>query len=233
MHVHKILLVDNISSVLEREKTMLDRKDFQIFTATRGDEALEIHAKEKVDVIIMDLRMPGMSGDELCRKVRASNDLKRVSIIMATLSDDPKELALCKASGANVCLQKPLRKDDVMAALSKFLDVPRRQSIRILVRVKMDGLIGGEFFIANTVDVSATGLLFECERQIAIGNTVEASFFLPGNGSFHRIVANSEIVRVVPGDTGKEVRYGVTFREFKEGSSDQISTYVTNKTAGK
>jgi hypothetical protein len=46
-------------------------------------------------------------------------------------------------------------------------------------------------------------------------------------------VANSEIVRVVPGDTGKEVRYGVTFREFKEGSSDQISTYVTNKTAGK
>lgn len=229
----KILLVDNVRSVLEREKSMLDRKDFQIFTATSGEEALSLHATEKMDAIIIDLRMPGIPGDEVCRRIRQDKDLKRVSIIMAVLSDSPKELALCKEAGANVCLQKPLRKDDVISALAKFLDVPKRQSFRILVRVKMDAVIGGEFFIANTVDISATGLLFECERQLSIGNIVEASFFLPGDGGFHRIVANSEIVRVVPGNSGKEIRYGVSFKEFKEGTADQINSFVAYKNADK
>lgn len=229
----KILVVDNVKSILERERSMLDRRDFQILTASSGEEALEIHKREKVDAIIMDLRMPGLSGDEVCRRIRRDDELKRVSILMATLSDDPKELDICRKAGANACIQKPLRKDEVMGLLAKFLDVPRRQSIRILVRVKIDAVIGGDFFIANTVDVSATGLLFECERELKNGDKVEASFFLPGGGSFHRIVVMSEIVRAVPNGDGKTKRYGVSFVSFSEGTADQISEFVVSKNNGK
>ncbi len=229
----KILLVDNVKTILEREKSMLHRKDFQVFTATTGQEALDLHASEKMDAIVMDLKMPGMSGDEVCRKIRSSPELKKVSIIMAVLSDDPAEMELCRASGANACLVKPLRKDDLIATLAKFLDVPRRQSIRILVKVKLDAFVGGEFFIANTVDVSSTGLLFECDRELVAGDAVEASFFLPGADGFHRMVVNSQIVRVVPGDGEGMKRYGVSFNEFKEGDSGQIEEFVREKASGK
>ena len=93
----RILIVDNVRAILEREKTMLDRKDFHIFTATSGEEALKIHADEDMDAIIIDLRMPGMSGDDVCKKIRADKDLKRVSIIMATLSF----LMIVSVSGSN------------------------------------------------------------------------------------------------------------------------------------
>lgn len=229
----KILLVDNVKAILERGKSMLNRKDFQVYTATSGEEALELHAKEKMDAIIIDLKMPGMSGDEVCRKIRSAPELKKVSIIMAVLSDDPADLELCKKSGANACLLKPLQKDDLLSILAKFLEVPRRQAIRILVKVKLDAFVGGEFFIANTVDVSATGLLFECDRELKAGDVVEASFFLPGADGFHRIVAGSQVVRVVPGEASGTTRYGVSFQEFKEGNSGQIEEFVREKTLGK
>ena len=75
----KILLVDNIRSILEREKGLLDRDIFQIFTATSGEEALDVHKKEKADIIIMCLHMTGMGGDEVCKAIRRDPELKHVS----------------------------------------------------------------------------------------------------------------------------------------------------------
>jgi len=228
----KILLVDNVKAILEREKSMIDRKDFKVFTATNGEEALALHTKEKMDAIVIDLRMPGMSGEEVCRKIRRNPVLKNVSIIMTVLSDDPSEAELCKAAGANACLLKPLRKDELISTLAKHLNVPRRQSIRILVKVRLDAHIGGEFFIANTVDVSITGLLFECERVLNVGDHVEASFFLPGTDGFHRLAIDSEIVRAINGEVHGSRRYGVSFKDFKEGTADQIAQFVKEKTGG-
>jgi CheY-like chemotaxis protein len=225
----KILLVDNVRSILDREKSMLNRENFQVFTATSGEEALEVHRHEKLDVIVVDLHMPGLPGDEMCRTIRSDPELKKVSILVATLSEDKADIERCVKAGANGHIKKPISKDDLCAKLSKLLDVPARQSIRILVRVKMDGKVGSEFFIANTVDVSSTGLLFESDKQFNVGDALEASFYLPGEGGFNRVVVRSEVMRVAPAD-GNNKRYGVRFVEFKEGNSEAITKYVAKKT---
>ncbi len=224
----KILLVDNVKSILEREKSMLNRENFQVFTATGGEEAIEIHRREKLDVIIVDLNMPGLAGDEICRTMRSDPGMKNVSILIATLGEDKADVERCVKSGANGHIKKPINKDDLSAKLAKLLDVPARQAIRILVRVKMDGKAGGEFFIANTVDVSATGLLFECDKQFKVNDALETSFYLPGVGGFNRVVIRSEVMRVAPGEENNK-RYGVRFIEFKEGNQEAITKYIEKK----
>ena len=228
--MRKILLVDNVRSILERQKSLLNRKDFQVFTAITGEEALEIHRQEKMDVIIMDLDMPGMSGDQVCRAIRKSSDTQKVSILMATLSGDKVEIDRCLKAGANGHIKKPIMKDDLDSKLAKLLDVPTRQSIRIMMRVKLDAKMGGDFFIANTVDVSATGLLFECDKDIKHGAVIETSFFLPSPEGFKRVVVFSEVMRVADG-VEQVKRYGVKFNEFKEGAADIIARFVADKTS--
>ena len=225
----KILLVDNVRSILEREKGLLNRDIFQIFTAVTGEEALAIHKREKADVIIMDLHMPKMPGDEVCRAMRSDPEMKKVSILLATLLDDDDEIKRCTQAGANGHIKKPIDRHELAEKLAKLLGIPARQAIRILVKVKLDGRLGSDFFIANTVDVSVSGLLFECEREVNVGDYVETSFFLAGSGGYNRVVVRSEVMRIAPSDRETK-RYGVMFREFKEGSAELIKEFIEKKT---
>lgn len=224
----KILLVDNLKSVLEREKGLLNRDVFHVFTAASGAEALEIHKKEKVDIIVMDLNMPEMAGDEVTRLVRQDPELKKVSILLATLLDGDEEKERCMQAGANATIKKPIGRDDLTQKLAGFLGIPSRQAIRIIVKIKLEGKVGGDFFIANTVDVSESGLLFECDRDIPVGSAVETSFFLPSGSGFGRIIARAEIMRIAPSEDYR--RYGVKFLEFKEGSPGIIGEFIEKKT---
>ena len=97
----KVLLVDDIRLFLEIEQTLLNRPDITIFTATSGEEALAIHERENVDVILLDLLMPGMDGEKVCQYIRADKKLKGVSIIMVTTSTSPEDIERCIKAGAN------------------------------------------------------------------------------------------------------------------------------------
>jgi two-component system alkaline phosphatase synthesis response regulator PhoP len=226
----KVLLVNHVYTALMKEKTLLSRDNFRVFTATTGGDALDTHRREMADAIVMDLNLPDVPGDELCRKIKDDKELGKAAILLAT--DGTKdEDELCRRSGADGCLVKPLDKDALAEKLAGLLGIPVRQVIRILCKVKLEGKSGTEFFIANTVDVSVTGLLFECEKEIAVGDMVEASFFLPIGKEFKRVVARSEVVRAVE-TGGRYRRYGVHYTEFKEGGPELVSEFVSTK-AGK
>ena len=227
----KILLVDNVKAVLDDEVGFLNRKAFHVFTATSGEEALEIHKREKLDAIVMDMYMKGLYGDQVCRIIRRDPELRKVAILLAVLDDSEEVLDLVNQAGADGHIKKPIESEALNSMLARALNVPTRQNIRILVRIKMDGLIDNEFFMANTVDVSESGLLFECDRNIKVSDRVETSFFLPGPSGFNRVVAKSEVMRVMAGSDGQGVKCGSRFIEFKEGGPDIIARYVADKTS--
>ena len=79
----KLLIVGNIQQFMATEKNILNRADIKIFTAQSGEKALEIHRTERVDLIITELDMPGISGDKLCSLIRKDEELKHVSIIIS------------------------------------------------------------------------------------------------------------------------------------------------------
>ncbi len=90
----RVLIVDDEPHVLEGLKFRLEKLGYEILTAVDGGEALELIRDEKPDLVLLDLRIPTMGGDEVCRRVKEDEELRQIPVI------------LCTASGADVIVEK-------------------------------------------------------------------------------------------------------------------------------
>ena len=84
----KILIVEDNKSLNKALKDKFKKEGFEVFSAFDGRECLEILDKNKPDVILMDLAMPHMDGNETIKHLRENNDVKNIPlIILSNLSD--------------------------------------------------------------------------------------------------------------------------------------------------
>lgn len=221
----KVLLVDDVKLFLELEKTLLsNRSNLQLFTASSGTEAIDIHKREHVDLILCDLYMPGMNGNEVCKIIRSDDNLKEVSIIIVTTS--AKDADMCIEAGANDVVLKPLNPAEFLKKIGKYINVPVRRDIRILARIGVEGVKGSvsESFLGNTVNISMSGVLIETGHILTVGEAVSCSFFMPGNSM--PITATGEVVRQANGKQLGMNYYGIRFIDIKEEDRLAIDSYI-------
>ncbi|MFQ5585319.1 MAG: response regulator [Thermodesulfobacteriota bacterium] len=223
----KVLLVDDIRLFLEIEQTLLNRPDVTIFTATSGEEALRIHERENVDVILLDLLMPGMDGEKVCQYIRADDRLRNVSIIMVTTSTAPEDIERCKKAGANDYVVKPINPTELLTKFQKYINIATRRDLRILARVDVAGTNDVESFIGNTVNISASGVLVECTQRLDLGDAVSCSFSLPGNTA--TVTSTGEVVRAKEIDHSQHhiMRYGIRFIDIGEEDKNMIESFIS------
>jgi DNA-binding response OmpR family regulator len=103
-----VLVVDDVYPAARALAYILAKNDYRSRIARDGAEALQKIAEEKPQVIILDLKMPGMDGIEVCRRIRASEEYKDIYIIAFTSLGEDEDLAKALEVGANECLTKPL-----------------------------------------------------------------------------------------------------------------------------
>ncbi len=84
---HTILVIDDAAMFRELGALFLARSG-RVITADDGDQGLEALRRERPDVVVADLLMPGMSGDALCQVVKADPDLCETPVILVTSCDD-------------------------------------------------------------------------------------------------------------------------------------------------
>jgi len=113
----KVLIVDDQQLVRDGIKALLEiKEDFTIVdTASDGQQAMEIVQKTPVDVVLMDIRMPGMGGIEATRQIRQMN--KDIRIIMLTTFNNDDYIVKAIKAGANGYLLKDIPKDDLAEAI--------------------------------------------------------------------------------------------------------------------
>lgn len=220
----KILIVDDLRPFIEQESSILSRSDFKIFTATSGDEALNIHRAEQVDLIITDLEMPGMAGDVLTNKIRQDIELKKVSVIIICTRRQ-YDLDRCAKCGANSYLTRPLNPEELLERVNSLLNVPFRKDLRVLIRVTVKGNFRNEPFFCKSQDISRSGLLIETERALAKGDEITCSFYVPDD---ERIMADAVVVRIIKKETGVFL-YGVNFSKIGLTEAHAIERYVLKK----
>lgn len=226
----KVLLVDDVKLFIAMEKSLLNRQNLQIFTANSGPEAIAIHKKEQVDLILLDLNMPGMNGDEVCRIIRSDGSLKSVSIIMVTTSSKKEDIEICMNAGANDYITKPINATELLNKVGKYLDIQHRQNLRVLSRIEVKAQKGNREFLSYAVNISISGMLLESADDISMGDRIKTSLFLPG--SFHAINVEGTIVRKLENGAGKMPHYGVKFLNITEKDREVIEKYVDVQKGG-
>jgi signal transduction histidine kinase/HPt (histidine-containing phosphotransfer) domain-containing protein len=102
----------------------LERLGYRAALANNGQEAIDMCKSEKYGLILMDLQMPEMDGFEATRAIRQLEGYGEVPIIAMTANAAPIERENCIAAGMNDFAQKPVKKDELAALLSKWMKTP-------------------------------------------------------------------------------------------------------------
>lgn len=118
----RVLVVDDEQGILDFISLGLEYEGFEVQTATDGSRGLEIAMHENPDLIVLDLMLPGLDGLELCRRLRAFND---VPIIMLTARDEVQDRIKGLNLGADDYLTKPFNFKELLARVRAVL---RRRS---------------------------------------------------------------------------------------------------------
>ncbi|MEL6373734.1 MAG: PleD family two-component system response regulator [Pseudomonadota bacterium] len=107
----RVLVVDDILANVKLLEARLTAEYFEVLTAYSGQEALDICERERVDVVLLDVMMPGMDGFEACRRLKASETSHHAPVIMVTALDQPSDKVQGLEAGADDFLTKPV--DDI------------------------------------------------------------------------------------------------------------------------
>lgn len=226
--MRKILIVDDVKAFIDKEKSILNRSDFAIFTTTSSREAMDLHRSEKMDLLILDLDMPEMNGDELCSLIRKDPLVQQVSVIIVGTHSE-SDMNRFKRCQANAYVTKPIRPLQLLEKVSQLLDVPERKSYRVLLKISVNGESPNETFFCSSQNISISGILIETDKLLRKGDSISCSFFLPGA---ERIFVNGEVVRVSTNGTSS-FHYGVRFLDLKSEQRASIDSFVKSKSGKK
>ncbi|MCC6575622.1 MAG: response regulator [Planctomycetes bacterium] len=97
----RILAVDDSLTYLEALAEHLRLDGYEVVKAKSGEEALELLSVERVDCVLLDLQMPGLSGTETCKRIKGSSALRNVPLIMLTALEGPEAMVAGINAGAD------------------------------------------------------------------------------------------------------------------------------------
>jgi two-component system cell cycle response regulator DivK len=119
-----LLIVDDYPDALDVWGVYLRAEGFNVRTASDGQSAFAEAVKEKPDVIVMDLELPGKSGYEVARDLKARADTCAIPLIAATGYSHVKQLDLARASGFDAVMVKPCDPQTLVAEIRRLLRKP-------------------------------------------------------------------------------------------------------------
>jgi adenylate cyclase len=123
----RILVVDDQRANVEMMAGVLKGRGYEVFTAGDGREALEQVHKVRPDLIVSDILMPGMTGYELCERLRADADTALLPVILVTSLDAQGERLKGLEAGADDFLAKPVNWEELFARVRSLLRVKSLQ----------------------------------------------------------------------------------------------------------
>ena len=129
-HDQHLLVVDDVESNRDLMRLQLQRYGYQVSLAEDGEQALAMIARQRFDLVLLDIRMPGMDGIEVLRQIRCSYSQLSLPVIMVTAEDQEQRLIEALRLGANDYLAKPLRLPVTLARIEAQLSVGRLATIQ-------------------------------------------------------------------------------------------------------
>lgn len=176
-HCYRLLVVDDDMLNIEVLEKQLSGRDYELLVARSGYEALAILDKQTVDIVLLDVMMPGMSGYEVCEHIRRFATPEELPVIMITAKNQVGDLVEGFRVGANDFIAKPFLRDELLSRISLHLKLKDAQTA-----------------------------VAESERKFRtiFENALEGIFQLDAQGQF--LEANPAMARMLGYDSPQELR---------------------------
>lgn len=133
----RILIADDNADNLEILRARLGTKNYEVISATDGEEALALARSQKPDLILLDVMMPKIDGVDVCRRIKADPELPFTPIIMVTAKSSTQDVVAALDAGADEYLTKPVDHGALVARVNSMLrikalnDTVRKQSVEL------------------------------------------------------------------------------------------------------
>ncbi len=156
----RVIIVDDSPANLVLLTRQLARDGYIVYTATNGEEALDLVARERPDVVLMDVMMPRRDGFDTCRALKQNASTRLIPVVLVTSLSDSKDKVRGLEAGADDFLTKPVNSTEL------------RARVRSLVRLKRytDDLESAEVVmltLAETIEARDAYTEGHCERLAA------------------------------------------------------------------
>ena len=123
----EILIVDDCPEHIRTLIRILTLHDFKTTSANSGMAALEIINIKKPDLILLDIKMPGLDGLEVCKMIKANPDTEKLPIIFVTALDSIEDKVRGFAAGASDYITKPFYPDEVAIRVKNIIALSHHQ----------------------------------------------------------------------------------------------------------
>ena len=172
-----LLLVDDDAMNRDMLSRRLARKGYTVLTAESGPRALEMLGSNRIDALLLDVMMPGMSGIETLKRVRQSHSVSELPVIMVTAKDRSEDVVDALDLGANDYVTKPLDFPIVLARIRTQVNARRADPLtglpnRVLFMDRLERLVGraragGASFAVFFLDVDRFKLINDSLGHLA------------------------------------------------------------------
>ncbi len=224
----RILVVDDEPMMLEIIAALLEGEGYQVQLADGGEKALAAAQQRAPDLVLCDLRMPGMSGWDL---ITALKDFQPRPPVLAMSGMGTQEPPGLRAIGSHVVgyMSKPFSVDELLRTVASALEVARERSAAVeiaderrkdrrrplVVPVTLFTKSGTPIAVGQIVDIGAGGAQVHLGVSLHSGSTLELAFEIPGGHGPFRVAAQIQ--------WNKDGRLGLMFEDLAEGDRGRLT----------
>ena len=199
-----ILIVEDEPDVVDLLRYNLERAGFSVMTAATGDRGLEMARANRPDLIILDLMLPGMTGQEICRALKKDPETEPLLIVMLTAKGQSEDRVKGLELGADDYMAKPFSPRElvlrVQALLKRLRAVPRSATLQIsgisLDKTNFEARLDGQRLDLTTTEFKLLGLLIERRGKTLSRETLLTDVWKYQNASVDTRTVDTHIRRV-------------------------------------
>jgi len=124
-----LLIVDDLPENIKVLGNSLQHEDYRISFATSGQQAIEMAMKNAIDLILLDIMMPGMDGFEVCRQLKGEDRTRHIPIIFITAKTEKEDIIQGFDAGAVDYVTKPFNAAELSARIQTHLELKRSKEV--------------------------------------------------------------------------------------------------------
>ncbi|HWT79093.1 MAG TPA: response regulator, partial [Candidatus Methylomirabilis sp.] len=197
-----ILIVEDEEGIARMIQVLLEARGFATLVGHSGEEAFARLHSQSVDLVLLDVMMPGMDGFEVCRRLKADERWRHIPVVMVTSRDSIRDMILGLEIGADDYITKPFNTEELIARIKVMLRIQRMSQELVRRNQELQAL--------NTVALTVSRTLSPEEiLEGALTRTLESLGLTAGLVHLLDPRSGELVLRVwrgLPTDPGEDVR---------------------------